>query len=464
MNTSATQLDVSDSMAPARHRVVIVGGGFGGVYAARALRRSPVVVTLIDRRNFHTFSPMLYQAATGAVAPSEVSQPLRTMLRRQRNASVILGEVTELDADARQLRLSDGTSLGYDSLIVATGTQPSYFGHEAWREHAPGLKTLEDATEMRRRALLAFEAAERETDADRRRAWMTLVVVGGGPTGVELAGALAELARETMRSEFRAIDPRGARVVLIEAVDEILPGWPEFLRSSARHELEELGVEIRTGTRVEEVGPTHVHVRAGAEAERIDTRTAFWAAGVRPSAFGRRVARALAAPTDRVGRIVVEPDLSVVGHPEVFVVGDLAAIQDANGEPVPDVAQKGIQGGRHAARVITERLRDRPTPSFRYRDIGDLAMIGRFRTVARLPFLALTGFVAWVLWLGIHLYYLNGIQTRLLVSVRWLWTLFSSGRGSRLITGSHATYGALPPIGSLDGAQDLPGVEDRPAA
>jgi len=447
-----------------RHRVVIVGGGFGGVYAARTLSRQPVDVALIDRRNFHTFSPMLYQAATGAVAPSDVSQPLRKMLRRQRNARVILGEATDLDAAQRQLRLSDGTRIDYDSLVVATGTQPSYFGKEQWREHAPGLKTLEDATEIRRRALLAFEAAEREPDRERGRVWMTLVVVGGGPTGTELAGALAELARNTLRSEFRTIDPSEARVILVEAVDEILPGWPEFLRHAAREELEQLGVEIRTGTRVEDIGPTHVDVRAGSGVERIETRTALWAAGVRPTAFGRRVAQALAAPTDRVGRIVVEPDLSVRGHPEIFVVGDLAAISDDAGETVPDVAQKGIQAGRHAARAIAERLRDRPSPPFRYRDIGDLAMVGRFRVVARLPLLALTGFVAWLLWLGVHLYYLNGIQTRLVVSMRWAWSLFTSGRGSRLITGTHATYGALPPIGSLDGSTDLPGVGDRSAA
>ena len=447
-----------------RHRVVIVGGGFGGVYAARALRRAPVEVVLIDRRNFHTFSPMLYQAATAAVAPSDVSQPLRAMLRRQRNTRVILGEATEIDAALRTVRLSDGTAVDYDWLIVATGTQPSYFGHEEWREHAPGLKTLEDATEIRRRVLVAFEAAEREPDPDLRRAWMTLIVVGGGPTGVELAGALAELARDTLRSEFRAIDPRESRVILVEAVDQILPGWPEFLRASARQELEDLGVEVRTATRVEDVSPTHVDVRADGNVERIETRTALWAAGVRPSAFGRRVARALAAPTDRVGRIVVEPDLSVRGHPEVLVVGDLAAISDDAVEAVPDVAQKGIQGGRHAARVIVERLRGRPAPPFHYRDIGDLAMVGRFRVVARLPFIALTGLAAWLLWLGVHLYYLNGIQTRLVVSVRWAWSLFTSGRGSRLITGAHATYGALPPIGAFQGARELPGVKDRFAA
>lgn len=456
MTLNATETD--------RHRVVIVGGGFGGVYAARALSRAPVDVVLIDRRNFHTFSPMLYQAATGAVAPSEVSQPLRTMLRRQRNARVILGEVTDLDPARRQVRLSDGTAVDYDSLIVATGTQPSYFGHEQWREHAPGLKTIEDATEMRRRALLAFEAAERELDPERRRAWMTLLVVGGGPTGVELAGALAELARQTMRTEFRTIDPRDAHIILVEAVGEILPGWPEFLRASARKELDQLGVEIRAGTSVEDIGPDHVDMRTGPTVERVATRTAFWAAGVRPGAFGRRVARMLGAPTDRVGRIVVEPDLSVRGHPEVFVVGDLAAISRADGDPIPDVAQKGIQGGRHAARMIIERLRARPASPFRYRDIGDLAMIGRFRVVARLPFLALTGVAGWLLWLGVHLYYLNGLQTRLLVSVRWAWSLFTSGRGSRLITGAHANYGALPPIAGLDGAHDLPGVGDRPAA
>jgi NADH dehydrogenase len=452
------------ALSSERHRVVIVGGGFGGVYAARALRHAPVDVALIDRRNFHTFSPMLYQAATGAVAPSEVSQPLRAMLRRQRNARVILGEVTDLDAERRSLTLSDGTELEYDTLVVATGTQLSYFGHEEWRELAPGLKTVEDATEIRRRALLAFEAAEREPDPERRRAWMTLVVVGGGPTGTELAGALAELARGTLRTEFRSIDPREARIILVEAVDDVLPGWPDFLRASARDELKQLGVAVRTATKVEDIGTEHVDVRIGNVVERIETRTAFWAAGVRPSGFGQRVARALGVTTDRVGRIVVEPDLSVRGHPEILVIGDAAAISDPRGEAVPDVAQKGIQGGRHAARVIEARLRDKRAPAFRYRDIGDLAMIGRFRVVARLPFLALTGLAGWLLWLGVHLYYLNGLQTRLLVSVRWAWSLFTNGRGSRLITGSHSTYGALPPIGSLDGAPDLPGVGDRRAA
>lgn len=449
---------------PERHRVVIVGGGFGGVYAARTLRHAPADVTLIDRRNFHVFSPMLYQAATGAVAASDVAQPLRAMLRRQRNARVILGEVTGIDVAKRQVRLSDGTDVDYDSLIVAAGMRPSYFGNERWRDHAPGLKTLEDAAEVRRRVLMAFETAEREPDLDRRRPWMTMIVVGGGPTGVELAGALAELARVSLRAEFRAIDTRSAQVVLVEAVDEVLPEWPESLRAAARRQLEELGVVVRTGTSVVDVDADHVDLRMGQVVERVDARTVLWAAGVRPGAFGRQLATAIGAPVDRAGRIVVEPDLSVPGHPEVLVVGDLAAVAQPDGRPVPDVAQKSIQGGRHAGRTIAARLRDRPCRAFRYRDIGDLAMIGRFRTVARLPFGSFAGILPWLLWLGVHLYYLNGIQTRLLVAIRWLSTLLTGARGSRLIAGRYATYGALPPIGTLDGRRELAGVGDRSAA
>jgi NADH:quinone reductase (non-electrogenic) len=449
---------------PQRHRVVIVGGGFGGVYAARALRRAPVDVSLIDRRNFHTFSPMLYQAATGAVAPSDVSQPHRSMLRRQRNARVILGEVTDLDLDAGEVRLSDGTAVGYDSLVVAAGMQPSYFGNERWRTHAPSLKTVEDTAEIRRRVLMAFETAEREPDADERRPWMTMVVVGGGPTGVELAGALAELARVTLRGEFRAIDPSTVRIILVEAVDDVLPGWPDWLRAASRQQLEELGVTVRTGTTVVDIGPEHVELRSGQVTERVEARTVLWAAGVRPGALGRQLATAAGVPVDRAGRIVVEPNLSVAGHPEVFVVGDLAAVATPNGQPVADVAQKAIQGGRHVARAIAARVRGEPTPEFRYRDIGDLAMIGRFRVVARLPYLHFAGIGAWLLWLGVHLYYLNGIQARLLVAVRWLWSLLTGARGSRLIVGKYATYGALPPVGSFDGAGEPAGVGDRSAA
>jgi NADH:ubiquinone reductase (H+-translocating) len=449
--------------APSRHRVVIVGGGFGGVYAARSLRKAPVDVTLVDRRNFHVFSPMLYQAATGAVAPSDVSQALRGMFRRQRNARVLLGEVTGIDLESRGVELSDGAVLEYDSLVLAIGMRPSYFGNERWRDHAPGLKTVEDAADIRGRVLTALEAAEREPDAERRRAWMTMVVVGAGPTGVEMAGALAELTRVTLRDEFRAIDPRSAHVILVEAADEVLPDWPASLRAAAHEQLEELGVVVRSATSVVDVDADHVDLRMGAVVERIDARTVVWAAGVRPGALGRELVSELEAPVDRSGRIVVEPDLTVPGHPEIFVVGDLAAVARPDGRPVPDVAQKSIQGGRHVGRTIAARLRDRPAAPFRYRDLGDLAMIGRFRVVARLPVASFAGIPAWLLWLGVHIYYLNGIQTRLLVAIRWLASAFTGARGSRLITERYASHGALPPIGALD-RQEAPGVEDRRAA
>jgi NADH dehydrogenase len=409
-----------------------------------------VEVSLIDRRNFHVFSPMLYQAATGALAASEVSQPLRSLLRRQRNTRVILGEAADIEPTRREVRLVDGTAVPYDTLIVATGRQHSYFGNDQWREHAPGLKTLEDAAEIRRRVLLAFEAAEREPEPQRRRAWMTLVVVGGGPTGVELAGALGELARDTLRNDFRSIDPREARVILVEALDRLLLDYPAYLAADADRELTELGVTVRTGTTVTDLDATHVEVRMGQVSERIETRTVIWAAGVRPGTFGRRLAAALGAPVDRGGRIVVEPGLSVPGHPEVLVVGDMAAVSGPDGRPVPAVAQGAMQGGTHAAKVVAARLRGEPTPAFRYRDIGDLAMVGRFRVIARLPFAHFAGPLAWLIWLGVHLYYLSGFQNRLLVTVRWVWSLFTRARANRLITGAYASHGSLPPIGALD--------------
>jgi NADH dehydrogenase len=433
-----------------RHRVVIVGGGFGGVYAARGLRRAPVDVVLVDRRNFCVFTPMLYQAATGAIGVSEISRPLRDMLRGQRNVRVILGEAVSIDVDRREVRLSDGDSVAYDSLIVASGTQYAYFGHDEWTPFAPSLKTLEDVAEIRRRVLLAFETAEREPDPERRAAWMTFLVVGGGATGVELAGALAELARGTLHREFRSIDPRDARIVLVEQVDRVLPEYPEGLSAAARRQLDQLGVIVRTGTSVTDIDATHVAVRAGDLDERLPARTVLWAAGVRAGTFARRVAGALGAATDRKGRIVVEPDLSVPGHPEVLVVGDMAAAYRRDGALVPAVAQGAIQGGRHAARVIAARLQHKPAPEFRYRDIGELAMVGRFRVVARLPVMSIAGALAWLVWLGVHLFYLSGFQNRVLVSVRWAWSLFTHARGSRLITGAHSTRGSLPVLGGLD--------------
>ena len=439
-----------ETLRAGRHHVVIVGGGFGGTYAARALRFAPVNVTLIDRRNFHVFSPMLYQAATGGLAGPEIAQPLRGLLRKQRNTRVILGDAVGIDPGRHAVRLSDGTAIPYDTLVVATGTRHAYPSTKPhWRELAPGLTTLEDAAEIRRRVLLAFESAEREPDPARRRAWTTFIVVGGGPTGVELAGALAELARDTLRGEFRSLDPRESRVVLVEMSDRVLSEYPEKLSAAATRHLEQLGVVVRTGTTVSEIEESHVSVGMGSITERIDAHTVLWAAGTRPTAFGRRVANDLGATVDGTGRIVVDNDLSVPGHPDVLVIGDLAATRRRDGSAVPAVAQGAIQTGRHVGRVVEARRRGERVPAYRYRDLGELAMVGRFRTVARLPIVHFSGPIAWLLWLGIHIWYLQGLENRALVAVRWLRSILTGGRGSRLITGAHAAYGALPPIGQM---------------
>ncbi len=433
--------------APA-HRVVIVGGGFGGLYAARRLGPDPRVdLTLVDRRNFHLFQPLMYQVATGALSPGEIAQPLRAILRRQRNTTVLLGEAISIEPDARRIVLSDGGPIGYDTLIVATGASHAYYGHDAWAPHAPGLKTIEDAIEVRRRILIAFEAAEREAVPARRAEWMTFVVVGGGPTGAELAGALGEIARDTLRRDFRSIDPTQARIVLVEALDRILPTFTEQLSAQARKDLERLGVAVRTGTRVTDIDAHGVSVTAASERgdtrERIPARTVLWAAGVRPTTFGRALAEATGARTDRVGRVVVAPDLSIPGHPEILVVGDLAAFQQQDGSFVPGVAQGAIQGGRHAAEVVRARLDGKPAPPFRYRHPGDVAVIGRGKAVADLgPYRRFSGYLAWWLWLVIHIAYLIGFQNRLVVLVRWAWAYWTRGRSTRLITEGEL----LPPI------------------
>jgi NADH dehydrogenase len=424
-----------------------VGGGFGGLYAARRLggdRR--LEVTLIDRRNFHLFQPLMYQVATGALSPGEIAQPLRAILRRQRNTTVLLGEAVALDPNARRIVLSDGGPIGYDTLVVATGASHAYFGHDEWAPFAPGLKTIEDAIEVRRRILIAFEAAEREAVAERRREWMTFVVVGGGPTGAELAGALGEIARDTLRRDFRSIDPSGATIVLVEAMDRILPTFAASLSAQAQRDLERLGVSIRTATRVIDIdghGVTVAPERGGSAGERIPARTVLWAAGVRPTSFGRVVAEATSARTDRVGRIIVEPDLSIAGHPEILVIGDLAAARREDGSFVPGVAQGGIQGGKHAADVIRARLAGKPSPAFTYHHRGDVAVIGRAKAVADLgPYRHFSGYLAWWLWLLIHIAYLIGFQNRIVVLLRWAWAYWTRGRSTRLITEGEL----LPPI------------------
>ncbi len=429
-----------------RHRVVIVGGGFGGLYAAKQFGIDPeVAVTLVDRRNFHLFQPMLYQVATGALSPGEIAQPLRSILRKQRNTTVILGEATGLDVDGRQVLMSDGGPIPYDSLIVATGAHHTYFGHDDWAPAAPGLKTLEDATEIRRRILIAFEAAEREADEERRRAWMTFVLVGGGPTGVELAGSLGEIARDTLRRDFRAIDPRDARIILVEAVDRILPTFPADRSASAKRQLERLGVQVRLKTRVTAIDEWSVTVTfavgegGAATVEVIPTRTVLWGAGVESSSFARIVAGATATETDRNGRVLVADDLSIPGHPEIFVVGDAAVQPWKADRATPGVCQGAMQGGIHAAKTIRRRILGRPTEAFRYSNHGDVAVIGRLSGVTDIPWMGpfgrQGGLTAWLLWLLIHIAYLIGFANRIVVVTRWAFSFLTHGRGTRLITG-----------------------------
>jgi len=430
------------------HRVTVVGGGFAGLYAARNLGIDPEVrLTLVDRRNFHLFQPLLYQVATGALSPGDIAQPLRSVLRRQRNTTVILGQAVGLDPDRREVLIADGGPISYDTLIVATGAHHSYFDHPDWAAVAPGLKTIEDATEIRRRILIAFEAAEREADPARRQEWLTFVVVGGGPTGVELAGALGEISRDTLRRDFRAIRPNEARIILVEAMDRILPPYPPDRSRSAQRQLERLGVEVRTGTRVVHIDDRSAGVAMpdGSEHE-IPARTVLWAAGVQASSFARVVAKALDAETDRAGRVVVGPDLTVPGHPEIFVVGDAAVQPWKPDKPVPGVAQGAIQSGTYAAKVIRRRVLGRPYGPFEYRDKGDVAVIGRLAGVTNIgwlgPFGRQSGFIAWALWLGIHILYLIGFANRIVVLIRWAWSFLTHGRGTRLITGTTL----LPPI------------------
>ena len=430
-----------------RHRVLIVGGGFGGLYAGKRLSRDErVQVTLVDRRNFHLFQPLLYQVATGALSPGEIAQPLRSIFRKRLNTTVLLGEAVGIDPAKREVAMSDGGPIGYDTLIVATGVRHSYFGQDAWARDAPGLKSIDDATDIRRRILIAFEAAEREADPVRRAEWMTFVVVGGGPTGVELAGALGEIAKDTLKRDFRSIDPTHSRIILVEAMDRVLPPYPKGRSASARRQLERLGVTVRTGTKVVGLDDRSVDLDVDGAMERLPTRTVLWAAGVQASTFGRVVAEATGAETDRAGRIVVGPDLTLPGHPEIFVVGDVASRTWRQDRSVPGVAQGAIQGGNYAAETIGRRLRGEATPPFRYSNRGEVAIIGRLSGVTDIPWLGpfgrQGGFTAWLLWLGIHISYLIGFSNRLVVVTRWAWSFLTHGRSSRLITGQPL----LPPI------------------
>jgi NADH dehydrogenase len=418
------------------HHVIIIGGGFGGLYAAKSLKRAPVQVTLIDRRNFHLFQPLLYQVATGGLSPANIAAPLRAILKRQENVRVLLGEAIGVDVSNRRVVLSDG-ELSYDTLIIAVGVRHHYFGRNDWEELAPGLKTIEDATEIRRRVLLAFEAAERERDPERLRAWLTFVVVGGGPTGVELAGTLGEIARHTLKHDFRAINPADARIVLVEGMDRVLPPYPPTLSAKAEAALNRLGVTVRTRAMVTDIDANGVTIRCGEQSERIPTRTVLWAAGVQASSLGGILVSATGGAVDRAGRVVVEPDLSVAAHPEVFVIGDLAHFSHQTGTPLPGVAPVAMQQGRYVANLIMRRLRGETMPPFRYRDYGNMATIGRAEAVADLGWVRFSGFLAWLAWLFIHLIHLVQFQNRLLVLIQWAWNYFTWNRYARLITGKN---------------------------
>jgi NADH dehydrogenase len=405
--------------------VVILGGGFGGLAAARALARAPVRVTVLDRHNHHLFQPLLYQVATAGLSPAEIASPIRRILSKQENATVLLAEAVGIEPASRRVRLADG-DLAYDHLIVATGATHSYFGHDDWSAHAPGLKTLDDALEIRRRVLFAFEAAERETDAERRRQWLTFVVIGGGPTGVEMAGAFAEIARHTLVRDFRRIDPRSARVVLVEAAPRVLTAYPRNLSERAVRGLEALGVQVWTGGAVTGIDGDGVQIGS----DRLAARTIVWAAGVQ----GSPLAASLGVPLDRTGRVLVAPDLTVPGWPEVSVIGDLAAVE-FDSRPVPGVAPAAIQMGRHAAANVLRAVRGQPRLPFRYRDRGALATIGRSRAVAVLGPLRLSGFVAWVAWLAVHIFFLIGFRNRFVVMFTWAWSYLTYDRSARLILG-----------------------------
>jgi NADH dehydrogenase len=419
-----------------RHRVVILGGGFGGLYAAQQLRRAPVEVTVVDRRNFHLFQPLLYQVATGGLSPpGDISSPIRRALRKQRNARVLLGEATGLDAARREVLLQDGERLAYDSLVVATGARHHYFGNEDWERLAPGLKSVEDATELRRRILLAFERAEREPDPDTRRALLNFVVVGAGPTGVELAGAICELARDTLRHDFRRVDPREARVLLVEGADRVLPSYPPDLSAKAARSLERLGAEIRVETRVENLDEDAVTLVSESGPERLPSRCVLWAAGVRASSLARALEKEAGASLDSAGRILVEPDCSLPQHPEIFAIGDIASFRHQGEAALPGVAPVAMQQGRYVARLIRGRLRGRESLPFRYRDKGSMATIGRSSAVADFGRIRFGGFLAWFLWSAVHVFFLIEYENRVLVATRWLWNYVTRNRGTRLITG-----------------------------
>jgi len=423
-----------------RPHVVIVGGGFGGVRAAQALKSAPVDVTLIDRRNYHLFQPLLYQVATGSLSPGEIAAPLRSVFSRQKNTSVLLGEVVDLDAVSKRVMLADGATFEYDSLIVAAGSQTFYYGHDVWRQWAPGMKSVEEATNIRHKILYAFEVAERLSDPVQRRAWLTFVIVGAGATGVELAGAIGEIARQTLKNDFRSIRPEEAQIIVVDGAPRVLAAFPDDLAHKAQHSLEKLGVEVKNGVMVKDVDQQGVTIETHNGTQRLNARTVIWAGGVTVSPLGRTVAKRTNAETDRGGRIKVNSDLTVPNYPDIYVIGDLALLQDANGKALPGVAQVAMQQGTYAAKAIVRKLRgETETKSFKYFDKGDMAVIGRWSAVANIFGAHISGFFAWIIWAFIHLMYLVQFQSRILVFIQWAIQDLTFNRGARLITGPAAT-------------------------
>jgi NADH:ubiquinone reductase (H+-translocating) len=419
------------------HHVVIVGGGFGGLHAALSLGNAPVRVTLIDKRNFHLFQPLLYQVATGGLSPADISSPLRSILNKQKNTKVLMGEVRNIDPIQQKVHLSK-SEITYDTLIVATGVSHHYFGNEQWAPTAPGLKTVEDALEMRRRIFMAFEAAEKETDLEKRRAWLTFVIVGGGPTGVELAGAIAELAYSTLKQDFRNVNTADTKIVLVEGMDRVLPPYSPDLSAKAEASLINLGVKVQTKALVTNIEDNVVTIRQGDNIEQVKARTVLWAAGVKASAVGQMLADQTGVELDRVGRVMVEPDLSVQGYPQIFVLGDLANFTKPDGKPLAGVAPVATQEGKYVADLIVKRLAGQTSPDFEYFDAGSLSVIGRHSAVADFGSVKMSGFFAWLIWVFVHIYYLIEFDNKLVVFIQWTWSYFTRKRGARLITGDES--------------------------
>jgi NADH dehydrogenase len=425
-------------MGPA-YRVLILGGGFGGLLAAQKLKRAPVQVTLLDRRNFHLFQPLLYQVATGSLSPGDIAAPLRSVLSSQKNAQVLLGEAADIDPDSKRVTVADGSTFEYDALIVSTGSQTSYYGHDEWRTWAPSLKTVEEATAIRHKLFFAFERAERAETEEEARNWLTFVIVGAGATGMELAGALAEIANQTLKHDFRRINPRNARIILMEGGGRVLTAFPEPLSEKAEKLVTRLGVEVKKNVMVTSVDEEGVTYKSGDATERLAAKTVLWAGGVTTNSFGKTLAARTKAETDRNGRIKVTPQLTVPNYPDIFVVGDLATLHDEKGKPLPGVAQVAMQGGVYAAKAIKARVAGKPErPPFHYFNKGDLAVIGRAAAVANIFGFQVSGLIAWLIWLFVHLMYIVEFQSRVVVFVQWGFEYLTFSRGARLITGVDA--------------------------